>query len=208
MSSLPENKLITSDRDLLIELHRIGVFQFGRFARDKHNPPRAFDTYQLQTGLIASYPAVLALAAEQIGTRIQSMSARHGTPIEYLYCTPESLPLATGVSLKLGMPLAYPSPGKSGHIEGAFDYHIPTAMIVDVLTRDQPDQAWIKLGESAGLRIKFQCALIAVDEWPSTGDPGIKSEFNVTAAVEYVLSEVRTELIKLGYLPQALEDVP
>lgn len=190
--------------DLLLELHRIGVFQFGRFARDNGNPPRTFDTYQLQTGLIASYPAVLALAAERLSMGVRDFIHELGTPIEYLYCTPESLPLATAVSLRLNMPLTYPSPGKDGHIEGAFDYDIPTVMITDVLTPDRSEQMWVKLGESAGLRMKALLALISADGARSI----VASEVNFPVGAVFPLPRVRTELIKLGYLPETLEDVP
>lgn len=154
--------------ELIAALDHIGVFQFGRFARDKQTPPHAFQDYLLQTGLIASYPAVLRQTAALMADIFQPIIATHG--ITHLYCTPGAISLATAVSLHMGLPLTYPSAAEAGHVEGSFDYAIPTLMITNVLSDESVEQAamhtTLKQGKSAGLVIKALVALISVESDP------------------------------------------
>jgi orotate phosphoribosyltransferase len=140
--------------DLVRDLVRIGAIQFGQFeSKDRSGE---FAPVAIRLGLLPSYPSILRALAQELVPLAQIDRMTH------LLAAPSAIPLGVAVSLAGDMPLVYPTSGNPDGIEGAYDYSVPTVLLIDVLTDGSAERALIKRVRSVGLEVRAVVAVIAL----------------------------------------------
>ena len=139
---------------LAVQLFQRGLLQFGVFEQQGSLVPM-----KLALEMLPSYPDVLQQLAETMANALP--------PVDRLLCTPDSLPVATAVSLGTGIPLVY-SQGSGREavfdLTGAYDIGHATALLMLVI---QPFEALVEKVERVGLSVE---TVIGVTRLPgSTG---------------------------------------
>lgn len=122
-------------------LFQRGLLQFGVFEQGGALVPM-----KLALEMLPSYPDVMQQLAETMANALP--------PVDRLLCVPESLPLATAVSLRTGIPLVY-SQGSGREavfdLVGAYDIGHTTALLMLLI---QPHDALIEKVERVGLNVE------------------------------------------------------
>ena len=146
-----------SASDFALALARAGLIQFGRFV---HPEDRVWPV-QVTLGLLPSYPALLAQAAEGLAPLLAVARA------DRLLTTVEAIPLGVAVSLHTGLPMMYPYGAVRDYtaafaIEGAYDVGHPTVLLADVLIDVGQAQQITALARRVGLDVRAVLALMDV----------------------------------------------
>ncbi|MCE7946230.1 MAG: hypothetical protein DYG88_02250 [Chloroflexi bacterium CFX4] len=137
---------------LIAHLAHIGVVQFGQFA----TPKGSFVPFRLDWRLLPSYPPLLAALTAELLPLAKQASMSHLLPM------PAALPLGTALSLQAEMPLVFVAPDDPEHVEGAYDYNVPTLLLTDNLTDGAAESALIRRVRRHGLHVE---AVLAVLDW-------------------------------------------
>ncbi|GAB4547311.1 MAG: hypothetical protein OHK0023_08440 [Anaerolineae bacterium] len=145
------------------QLANIGALQFGWFTLGGAAQP-----FALHLRLIPSYPALLAAVAAELAPLAKASRMSHLLPM------PAATPLGTAISLQTQQPLVYVSPDEAEHIEGAYDYSVPTLLVCDAISNGGPETALIRQAQRHGLHVESALALI---------DLGIGAELPVPLTV-------------------------
>lgn len=133
-----------------------GLIQFGYFYNEGKTQP-----FQIHLEWLASYPKTLDLVGDQLQQKLALTYA------EYLLCPVDTIPLATTLSLRTGIPLVYSrghgeSPAKD--LVGAYDVGHPTALILNVLNDLKMTEKLIQASEKVGLNVVVILAIISFYE--------------------------------------------
>ncbi len=137
---------------LIERLAHIGVVQFGQFA----TASGSFAPFRLDWRLLPSYPSLLAALSAELLPLAKQAGMSHLLPM------PAALPLGTALSLQAEMPLVFVSPNEPEHVEGAYDYNVPTLLLTDNLTDGAAESALIRRVRRHGLHVE---AVLAVLDW-------------------------------------------
>lgn len=143
---------IAANASLLAKIIEIGALQFGQF----ETQPGDFAPFALFLELLPSYPQVLRHLAEALTPLVQIDKISRILPM------PACVPLGTAVSLAAELPLVYPSGTVPQHIEGAYDYHVPTLLLTDVFTDGAAQEALIRQARRDGLHVESLVAVFAL----------------------------------------------
>ncbi len=136
-----------NQRDLYSQLYQTGILQFGLFMVDGRYQP-----YQLDLGLLPSYPHVLRLLAKAISGMISPPEA---APNQRILCDILSLPAAILVGQELQIPVVFEraATGSTSHdLAGAYDIGHPTSAIVAM--PGEKTAALIQRGRTVGLDVQ------------------------------------------------------
>lgn len=137
---------------LIERLAHIGIVQFGQFATANGS----FAPFRLDWRLLPSYPLLLADLSTELLPLVKQAGMSHLLPM------PAVLPLGTALSLRAETPLVFVSPDDPEHIEGAYDYNVPTLLLTDNLTDGAAESALIRRVRRHGLHVE---AVLAVLDW-------------------------------------------
>jgi orotate phosphoribosyltransferase len=140
--------------DLIQALERIGAIQFGQFEQ----APGIFAPMIIRLGLLPSYPAVLKALAEEMAPLV------HIEGVTHLLAMPDAVPLGVAISLAAGIPLVYPAAGDPKHIEGAYDFNVPTVLLSDVLRDPTAEAAMIQHVKGLGLDVKAVVTVVDFEQ--------------------------------------------
>jgi orotate phosphoribosyltransferase len=140
--------------DLIQAMERIGAIQFGQFEQ-AHG---SFAPMIIRLGLLPSYPTVLKTLAEAMAPLVKIDGVTH------LLAMPDAVPLGTAISLVAGMPLVYPAASDPKHIEGAYDFNVPTVLISDVVRDATAETAMIQHVKGLGLDVKAVVAVVDFEQ--------------------------------------------
>jgi hypothetical protein len=135
-----------NQRDLYSQLYQTGILQFGLFMVDGKYQP-----YQLDLGLIPSYPHVLRLLAKTISGMVSSEAA----PNQRILCDILSVPAAVLVGQELQIPVVFEraATGSASHdLAGAYDIGHPTSAIVAM--PGEKASTLIQRGRTVGLDVQ------------------------------------------------------
>lgn len=143
---------LSQSASLLAEIIEIGALQFGQF----ETQPGDFAPFALFLELIPSYPKVLRYLAEILTPLVKIDGISRILPM------PACVPLGTAVSLAAELPLVYPSGTVPQHIEGAYDYHVPTLLLTGVLMDGTAEEALIQRARRDGLHVESLVAVFAL----------------------------------------------
>ncbi|MFN8529609.1 MAG: hypothetical protein U0670_13445 [Anaerolineae bacterium] len=139
---------------LLQGLMDAGLIQFGQFVRDgKPNP------VQFHLDLLSSYPDLVRSASLAV------YSAVPGIKIDHWLCPADAIPLGMALTLTTDVPLVYDRAygGHAPDLIGAYDIGHPTALLVNVLDRQNPPSRLIAHARRVGLQIQHLVALIDLE---------------------------------------------
>lgn len=134
------------------QLADIGALQFGQFMVGDESQP-----FALHLRLIPSYPLLLASIAAELAPLAVNSRMSHLLPM------PAATPLGTAISLQTQQPLVYVSPDENEHIEGAYDYSVPTLLVCDVIGDGAAETALIRQARRHGLHVEAALTLINLD---------------------------------------------
>ncbi|TVR23341.1 MAG: hypothetical protein EA396_03675 [Anaerolineaceae bacterium] len=144
--------------DLYGRLLHDGLVQFGTF----NGAP-----YLLNTGLLPSYPAALALLAERAAPLIGQAA-----PVDRLVCTASAWPIGMALSLRLRLPLVYSLGTDAAGVHdliGAYDMGHPACLLVNLWDGDAAIRELIDKARRVGLMIDSVVALFGWAERPLDG---------------------------------------
>lgn len=143
---------LSQGSSLLAQIIEIGALQFGQF----ETQPGNFAPFTLFLELIPSYPKVLRHLSELLTPLVQFDGISHLLPM------PACVPLGTAVSLATELPLVYPSGTVPQHIEGAYDYHVPTLLLTDIFIDGAAEGSLIQQARRDGLHVESLVAVFAL----------------------------------------------
>ncbi len=168
--------------NLMDGMRTAGLIQFGAFGDDPQAP------VQFKLELMASYPAVLETAAEQLAAIVAKI------PSDRLLCLPDAVPLATLVSQRVSRALVYSQFSERGSLEliGAYDIGHPTVLIANVLHSLPTTLKVIDYARRVGLDVRTAAAVLYV------GEMGLGGE----ATCLITLREVIDNFVAVGALPK------
>ncbi len=130
--------------NVLIDLHRLGVVQFGRF--EVTGQAGAFQPIKLDIGLLGSYPETL----QALASILAPLALMDG--LSHLLAMPAAIVVGVATSLRTGKPLVYPA---GDDLEGAYDYNVPTLLLTDILeNRDERLHKMIRHARVQGLHVE------------------------------------------------------
>jgi hypothetical protein len=126
----------------------VGAVQFGRF--EVPHTPATFAPLSINLRLLPSYASILRALAFDLEPLLTMAGITH------LLTMPAATALGVLVSDLSALTLVYPL---EGHIEGAYDFNVPTVLLTDVLTDGSAELALIRQARRDGLDIE---AIVAV----------------------------------------------
>ncbi len=163
-----------------------GLLQFGRFTENDHVRP-----YQLQLGLLPSYPDVLG--------HITELAIPLVGEVNHLLSTAEALPLGVSLSLRTQIPLVYARGTDAStvyELAGAYDIGHPALLLGNTLA--PPLVSLAQKAKVVGLRT--QTILVIVDE-------GLFKPADIPTQTLLDLPAVLDDLVADGRLPGRQADV-
>lgn len=146
---------MTTATTLAQQLATIGAISFGQFRVGERFLP-----FSLHLALVPSYPPIWEALAEVAARLLAATGKRFVLP------TPTAIPLGAAAALRARLPLAFPTEGANGPIEGAFDYNVPTVLFTDSLTDGAVEETLIRNAARQGLEVEAVIALIDVGQRP------------------------------------------
>lgn len=141
---------------IIQQLAQIGAVTFGQF-----RVRESFVPFACHLALIPSYPDVWNALADEIAGLVRAAGMRYVLP------TPAAIPLGAVAALRAGLPLAFPTDGLHGHIEGAFNFNVPTVLLTDCLTDGAAEEALIRNAGRQGLDVEAVIAVIDTEQRPT-----------------------------------------
>lgn len=137
----------SNQQDLYFQLYETGILQFGLFMVGGKSQP-----YQLDLGLLPSYPHVLRMLADTVSGMV---SPPESAPNQRILCDLLSLPAAVLAGQELQIPVVFErgATGSTSHdLAGAYDTGHPTSAIVAM--PGEKSTALIQQGRTVGLDVR------------------------------------------------------